>query len=198
MNLHRANMGFTLVELLVVLVITGMTTSLLVTGLGSTWQNFGRLSQKNLTINQGQIPKSWFLTTVNSALLGHPFEKMFWGSRTEFTFTTFGAPNDPMHKPQKIKWSLDNSYEHSYLQLTYRDDGEEETIDIWHFLEEADYEFQYLSNGEWLHSFEPKDGQLPQAIRIQSEDYVWVLATIHRPENADMPPEIPLFGKYEF
>ena len=198
----QKELGFTLVELLVVLVITGMTTSLLVTGLGTTWQNFDRLSNKNLTISQGQLPKSWFIKSVNAALLGHPDKPMFNGTAREFTLTTFLAPNDELRRPQEITWLILRSNNGSTLSYAYTDgygesDNSDLTEDIWQF-NSQNTSFEYLVNGAWLSEFAPDKGELPTAIRIQNSGESWALATVHRPEIADMPPEIPMFGKYEF
>ncbi len=190
-----------MVELLVVLVITGMTTSLLVTGLSTTWQNFDRLSNKNLTQSQGQLPKSWFIKSVNAALLGHPDKPMFEGTSESFVFTTFMTPNDALKRPQEVTWQINTKGENTVLSFSYYEWGQakrQNKVDVWQFSEFAYITFEYLVSGSWNDSFSPEKGELPKAIRIKSDTQVWAMATVHRPTMADMPPEIPMFGKYEF
>lgn len=206
--IKNATGGFTMVELLVVLVITGMTTSLLVTGLGTTWQNFDRLSNKNISQSQGQLPKSWFIKSVNAALLGHPDKPMFSGTASEFTFTTFLTPNDKLQRPQQITWRLSNNSRGSDLSFVYSPFVEEDpnrestnspqTVSVWQFSSQDGFTFEYLVSGAWANVFTPEKGELPTAIRIRNNTQIWTLATVHRPTLADMPPEIPLFGEYEF
>lgn len=206
--IKNATGGFTMVELLVVLVITGMTTSLLVTGLGTTWQNFDRLSNKNISLSQGQLPKSWFIKSVNAALLGHPDKPMFHGTATEFTFTTFLSPDDELQRPQEITWQLSATNNGNALSFHYstfdekrsnrESSSSQQTMTVWQFDSQDTFTFEYLVNNAWLVAFAPEKGELPKAIRIQNSTQVWTLATVHRPTLADMPPEIPLFGEYEF
>ena len=184
-----------MVELLVVLVITGMTTSLLVTGLSTTWQNFDRLSNRNLTQSQGQLPKSWFIKSVNAAILGHPDKQMFVGAPDEFTFMSFMVPNDPLNRPQVITWALARG-EHALKLVFYVNGKKNEVTNLKPAY--SNYAFEYLINGRWVSSYVPEKGSLPAAIRLKEGAQVWVVATVHRPHEADMPPEIPLFGKYEF
>lgn len=190
-----------MVELLVVLVITGMTTSLLVTGLNTTWQNFDRLSNKNLTQSQGQLPKSWFIKSVNAALLGHPDKPMFEGTPESFVFTTFMTPNDALMRPQEITWHINYKGENAMLSFVYQEWGKinrNVKVDIWQFSDLANITFEYLVNNSWIDNFSPEKGELPKAIRIKHDTQVWTMATVYRPTTADIPAEIPLFGKYEF
>lgn len=190
--------GFTLMELLVVLVITGMTTSLLVTGLSATWNNFDRLSDKNLILSQGQIPKKWFIDSVNAAVLAHPNVSMFNGSTYQFDFTTFFAPHDSLNRPLAISWSLTRKQNGISLSYSYYTDGEKTTVDVWQFEDSNQAFFEYLVDGSWVKSFYPKNGSIPKAIRIITDSKEWVLASVRRPTNAEVPPEMSLFGKYEF
>ena len=190
--------GFTLMELLVVLVITSMTTSLLVTGLTATWSNFDRLSDKNLILSQGQLPKKWFIDSVNAAVLTHPNVSMFNGSAYKFEFTTFLAPHDALSRPQVINWLLTRKQNGISLSYTYYTNGEKVAVDIWRFEGSENASFEYLVGGNWIESFNPKNGSIPKAIRIVTDSKEWVLASVHRPTEAEVPPEMSLFGKYEF
>lgn len=199
----RQHYGFTMVELLVVLVIVGITSSLLITGLTTTWNSFDRLSQKNLTQSRGQIPKSWFLKSVNAALLGHPEKSMFSGAQKQFTFTTFMSPDDDLKRPRHMKWFLSENKGVYSLRFSLEDLGNDEKtqnkeVTVWEFGDTSNVSFEYLVGGNWVNAYAPKNGKLPSAIRVNQMSGVWVVAAIKRPRLADMPPKMPVLGKYEF
>lgn len=197
------NSGFTLIELLVVLVITGMTATLLITGLNTTWSNFDRLSQQNLVRSRGQIPKSWFLKSVNAALLGHPEKPLFSGTEKSFTFVSFMAPDDDVQQPKQITWIIQETEESSFLRFSYESvDKDKKTqskvITVWRFSNSSSVYFEYLVDGAWVTDYRPQKGELPRAIRINNGFGVWVVAAVLRPRIADVPPKMPILGKYEF
>jgi len=55
--------------MLVGLVITALTASILATGLETTWRNFSKLDSKFLTSNSAQLPKKWFIESIEGSLL---------------------------------------------------------------------------------------------------------------------------------
>lgn len=199
----RPHNGFTMIELLVVLVIVGITTSLLITGLTTTWSSFDRLSQKNLTQSRGQIPKSWFLKSVNAALLGHPEKSMFSGTQEQFTFTSFMSPDDDLERPRRITWLLSenegvHSLSFSFVDIDRDGNTQSKGVTVWKFGNRPNVSFEYLVDGNWVNAYTPQSGNLPNAIRVNQISDIWVVAAIKRPLVADMPPKMPMLGKYEF
>jgi general secretion pathway protein J len=186
--------GFTLIEMLVVLVILGLTTSLMTQGLSTTWNNFSRLGARDLMNSYAQLPASWFEQSLQGAVLYHPYEVQVSGSENSFKYVTFNAPNDNKHIPQDITWSIHSTNLKWYLAFTTTA-SKTPTI-IRDFTTQP--KFEYWSNQQWQPSFEPPDGRLPIAVRIIYEEKVWTMAKIGRPEEADMPAELPMYGEYEF
>ena len=185
------NKGFTLIELLVVLVVTALTTSLLMTGLNTTWTNFEKLSSRNLIFSQAQIPKTWFTESIRGALLSHPDTPTFSGTDHRISMLSFLTP-DTTAVPKQVVWELREQNGTSVLGIV---EGEAQYSALLTFNEPV--HFEYLIQQEWQRTFSPTIGQLPRAVRIQGTQ-TQVLALVYRPTDADVPPEIPAFGKYEF
>jgi general secretion pathway protein J len=207
-QLGQKHAGFTLVEMLVVMVILALTTSLLTQGLSTTWRNFERLSARDLMNSSGQLPIDWFAKSVSASLLYHPAKVSVHGEPETYSFVSFASPDDDLHIPQKVKWRLapksalykasDNidTYKTAGWALSFESETSQEFIEIATFSEPP--RFEYWNGETWLNNFQPNDGQLPVAIRIMSGSRVWSIAKPERPAKADIPPELPLFGKYEF
>lgn len=188
------HLGFTLIEVLVVLVIMSLATTLLVSGLSTTWANFDKLNAKNLQATSSNMPQQWFNQSFKGAVMFHPYDPNFEGTPKGFAHITTTAPSAEHSAPQSIKWKLTNCIN--------------TTCDLQFSLNEAPaitiatlsrtYQFYYMVNGEWRNEFQPDNAVIPAAIKLSSGDNDWTLVTAGRPVNADMPPELPLFGKYEF
>lgn len=200
--------GFTLVEMLVVMVILALTTSLLTQGLSTTWRNFERLSARDLMNSSAQLPINWFAQSVSASLLYHPAKVLVRGEPESYSFVSFASPDDDLHIPQKLKWRLApksasykangniDTYKTAGWALSFKSEISQDFIEIATFSESP--RFEYWNGKAWLNNFRPDNGQLPVAIRIMSGDRVWSIAKPERPSKADIPPELPLFGKYEF
>ncbi|ABG41733.1 Prepilin-type cleavage/methylation [Paraglaciecola sp. T6c] len=200
--------GFTLVEMLVVMVILALTTSLLTQGLSTTWRNFERLSARDLMNSSAQLPINWFAQSVSGALLYHPANVLVRGEPDAYSFVSYASPDDDLHIPQKLKWRLApksmlsetrsdiDTYKTAGWALSFKSETSQEFIEIATFSEAP--RFEYWNGKAWLNDFQPDDGQLPVAIRVMSGSRVWSVAKPERPVRADIPPELPLFGRYEF
>ena len=186
-----ANKGFTLVELLVVMTIVSAVTTLLVSGLSTTWENFSKLNNSKLTIASSKLPLLWFSNSVNGALLYHPKKSYFTGTSQSFTYITSLAPDTPKGVPTEVTWSLDNN------QLVYLNNEKEDAINVLTLKNKL--HFEYLENNEWVQETSNNQGQLPEAIRIIDENnHILVMASPQRPTTADIPDDIRLDGELQF
>ncbi len=195
---HKRNYGFTLIEVLVVLVITALTTSLLITGLDSTWKNFDKLLAKELTSNSAKLPAQWFEESIKGSVLYHPEKTHFEGDDKSFRLVTRRAPNAEHSAPISAEWRISQVDTVWQLSISY---GEEQRAKvIYEFAVPA--RFEYMRETQWHDSFEDQVGTMPSAVRImvntQADPKIWAFAVAGRPVKADMPPELLLFGKYEF
>ncbi len=185
--------GFTLMEMLVVLVILAMTTSLLSTGLATTWQNFQRLGARDLIVSSAQLPAQWFRDSVRHALLYHPDKSLAQGGAARFSLVSAAVPNDRRNIPQSLEWIIYKDADRWSLAFV-PEIGEAVVIKE----STRPMVIEYWVDDEWQSGFSPDAGRLPDAVRIIEGDDVWVLAVPGRPTRADMPPEMALFGEYEF
>ena len=101
--------GFTLVELLVVMVIVSAVTTLLASGLSTTWNNFAKLNSSKLTISSSKLPLSWFSRSINGVILYNPLKSYFTGTQQSITYTTWAAPDTPVGVPTQVNWSVNNN-----------------------------------------------------------------------------------------
>jgi general secretion pathway protein J len=186
--------GFTLIEMLVVLVILSLTTSLLSTGLSTTWRNFERLGARSLMNSSAQLALSWFEQSIKGAQLYHPDTAVFSGNSNEISFISTKVPNDARQQPQTMHWRIHSNAKGWHLSFSSETHNQSTVITTFN----SQPVFEYLSQEQWFDAFAPKDGRLPIAIRIRLGDRIWVLANPGRPVLADIPPELPLYGKYEF
>lgn len=185
--------GFTLIEVLVVLVILSMTSAILVSGLSTIWKSFERLSQKQ--INQASnIGISWLRQSVENAVMFHPNDSVFFGDARTIKFVTAMPIDDASGKPIRITWMLI---------------GDNETTELWHYNElnntrykvyshQQALSFRYLVSGKWQATFQPTAGVLPQAISLVTEQSTLLLASPNGPLQAIAPAEFILYGAYEF
>jgi len=186
--------GFSLIEMLVVLVILALTTSLMTQGLSTTWSNFSRLGARDLLNSSAQLPFSWFSQSLAGAVLYHPDVPSVIGSANRFEYITFMAPDDAKHIPQKIVWQLVST--DGGWQLAFSSESHPQLSYIKAFSSLP--RFEYWVDQQWQTEFKPDAGRLPTAVRIVQQDTIMVVAKIARPEQADIPAELPIFGKYEF
>lgn len=189
----KINKGFTLIEILVVMVIMSLTTSLLISGLTTTWSNFERLNSRQLKINGLELPKLWFNNSYAAALHSHPSKVTLNGNEESVSFTTFSVPNETLGKPRKITWSINKKQEEYSLGFSTSKSARIDIVNT-----SAPMKFEYLHNGSWQNTFSTA-GILPKAIRVVlPQSKIWTTANLKRDVNAYHPPELELFGAYEY
>jgi general secretion pathway protein J len=190
----NAKHGFTLIEMLVVLVIVSLTTSLLMTGLSNTWRNFERLGARELSLSAGMIGASWFRQSIEGAVMYHPFSNDFRGNSSTISMITFNAPFSSEQTPQKISWRIVRKKNLWVLELI--DSHQQKSYLVEEF--DTQVQFEYLSGGGWQSQFSQERNTLPAAIRILVGNVEWIRIYPKRPLLSDMPVEYPAFGVYEF
>ena len=188
--------GFSLIELIVVLIIVSLSSVLLAQGLTTTWRNFAKLNVNQLSAEQTKLPLRWFANSVNAALLSHPERKVFGGDAKYNAFTSYLPPDQSgsLKKPSKIRWSI--MYQGGEWRLIYNNETYAKSLSVFTFKQEAF--FSYLVDGQWLEEANLPAGKMPRAIAIVSNSNILVTAVLGRPTNADIPAEYPVFGSYEF
>ena len=191
--MRRGEGGFTLLEILVVLAILGMTVPLVAIGLSTTWKNFERLNVQNLALAQAKLPAKWFRDSITYAVLYHPDTPVVFGGPQSLDLVTAAAPNVTGAIPRRVKWSVTEEADVYTLAFTLL---EEQAVIV--KKSRQPLYFQYLVDEEWLSDFAASKAVLPKAVRVREGEHTWVLATPGRDLRADVPHELPLFGEYEF
>ncbi|GEA09462.1 hypothetical protein KUL42_42230 [Alteromonas sp. KUL42] len=185
--------GFTLVEMLVVLVILSLTTTLLVEGLGTTWRNFDKLNSQQLIVNRGLLPKKWFIDSFKGAQLYHPFKSVFSGSSQRVSFITINPPGTIKATPTKVEWSIES--QNSAIQGLYYSIDNGDKVKVANL--NGQFSFSYLNGQRWEDSFSPNKALLPNAIKILNGDEQWLLGIPGRDVEAIMPTGIAVNGTHE-
>lgn len=186
--------GFSIVELLIVLMIMAMVTTLISSGLINTQRNFARLDKSNIITTGLSLPKYWFCESFRGVVLYHPYKPSFEGNEIAVEMHSFISPVDEFNVPQKISWNIEIKDQTNYLVLkTFMPDQEFVITSL-----PENSRFAYLYNSNWVDQFKPSYNRLPEGIRIFSPKGVWVETSIIRPLEAEIPAELARFGKYEY
>jgi general secretion pathway protein J len=191
--------GFTIVEMLVVMVILALTTTLLTEGLSTTWRSFERLGARSLIVSSAQLPLSWFEQSFAGAVLYHPDKALVQGNSHSFQFMTFMAPDDPLHIPQQLIWKIETSTNipsKNHWSLSFQSELAKQSLVVQSFTTQPS--FEYWNGQQWVNEFYPKNGRLPEAVKIIVDGQTWAIAKIGRPALADVPVELEEFRAYEF
>lgn len=185
--------GFTLIEMLVVLVIISLTTTLLIEGLGTTWRNFDKLNGQQLSVNKSLLPKKWFIDSFKGAQLFHPLKAAFTGNSKSMSFTTIYPPGALVPTPSKLTWSIEIKNSTSQEMYFSIDGGKKVKVaDL-----NGQYNFTYLNESKWSNSYEPREAKLPRAIKIVDGDEQWVFCTPGRDIITTVPTSIAINGTHE-
>lgn len=189
----KYNAGFTLIEVLVVLVIMSITTTLLIEGLGTTWRNFDKLNNQQLGVNKSVLPKKWFIESLKGAQLYHPYSPVFSGTAQRISFITITPPDAIASVPTKITWTIEDVSSQSQ-GLFFKTNNNPKVLVASVY---GQLSFSFLDGDIWRATFQPDDARVPNAIKIQNNDKQWLFSASGRPPQVKIPPEITLYGKHE-
>ena len=186
--------GFTLIEVLVVLVIVSLVTTILSSGLATTWNNFSRLDSRTAQSNALILVSGWFRESVAHAVLEHPEIINFSGDLSSISFRTTRPPSVKMNHPSRMVWRIIEIDGRSQLGF---ESGLESDLTVI-FTTDEPLSFEYLSDGKWSEYFFPENALLPDAVRIVKNGEGFIYASPSGPITPYVPPELALFGEYEF
>jgi general secretion pathway protein J len=161
--------GMTLLELLVVLMLVSMLSTLLMQGVGFFLGKYETVQRVQKRISETMVRRLWFVESVKG-VIPHPNErKRFEGGPSSFTGTSIQALASEPGRPVLIKWVID--VEKRSPRLMYHERGKL----LWEImsLEGEQYSFQYADRQfNWYKEW-PQDGKLgidgeriPHAIKL--------------------------------
>ena len=175
----RGSRGFTLLEVLVVLVLVSLTMTVLMQGVLYTLQLRTQFLTQQQRLREDFLPESWFRSS-SAALAPVKADRpeAFQGDREGFRglslMPLLGKPGEPV----RIEWRLTSSDGQRILQ--YRQENREEVVAVSAWPETTQVGLDYLDgNGHWSERWPPPTApapgsqpppQLPAALRLKISD----------------------------
>lgn len=167
----RRAAGFTLIEVLVVMIMLAMISGVLFQALERAYRLQERFGQTLFSVQQGQMVADWYRQTVQGLYPDHPDgANVFEGKQQELTGLSTNPLSDDYGMPTPITWKLRSQPESGTMDLVYADKKKETPMMSWRAKEAR---FVYLDAEQKPHeSWPPRLGlfpQLPSQIQIQTE-----------------------------
>ncbi|MDD5123598.1 prepilin-type N-terminal cleavage/methylation domain-containing protein [Methylovulum sp.] len=164
--------GFTLMEVLVVLVLVSLISGLLMQGFGYVLRLRFNVTQQIKKQRIQQLQEHWYRNLVTGIIVNTREEKaLFQGSESVLQGQSINTLTAPAGVPQAFTLTL--SAQENTIVLRYRiTEKEEWRLGQWTAQKAS---FSYLDNqGNWVPTWPPKMGavtqQLPEAIQLQIEN----------------------------
>lgn len=162
--------GLTLLELLVVLVLTSLIGTLVIQGIGfilGQYRTVTRIGRISALANRQQ---QWFVSTVRGLVPSLHGNRRFKGEAGAFEGLTLSPLAAGPGRPVKIRWSIDTQDGVGSV-VTYGEEGGVEWTLL--TLPDPDLSFQYADGaGQWYGHW-PFDGQsrqgIPSMVRIVAD-----------------------------
>jgi len=164
---HPTFKGLTLLEMLVVLIITSFLTALLLQGFGLILQLRTQVSTHLHDLQHGALQEYWFRNSTTSLLSDyHNGKFIFQGNSQKFSGLTLFPLENSLGKIAPFAWQFERHEQETVLRYQ-KADGEYWTISRWPGQRGS---FQYQdAQGQWHDQWPPAffkttPPQLPQAI----------------------------------
>ncbi|MEM7017377.1 MAG: hypothetical protein AAF512_08575 [Pseudomonadota bacterium] len=180
---RRKIIGLTLLEMLVVLVLTSLLSLLLFQGLGYALTLRTRFVDQLDNLRQGAIQAHWFRSSTAGLIADYedtPNNHVFKGDEKSFNGLTLVPLDEYAGVPTLFKWELETRQDMQVLRY-HRSNAEVWDIAQWQ-LRDAESSFRYLGHdGKWHDEWPPRQGleppQLPKAIMLsgyrRQQPFTW-------------------------
>ena len=181
--------GFTLLEMLVVMILTGMITGILMQGLHQVFRLQTHFGREIFDTQQGEMYTEWFRQSVNGLMPDYADGKhKFKGSQREFSGLTL-APLDTANTALlPFSWHLRFDPETGRTQLRYGTGDDAATVLSW---PGNSGRFVYFdANNEAHDEWPPFLGmwpQLPQAIYLENQNTEQPRVIVAVPKGLETP-----------
>ncbi len=180
--------GFTLIEVLVVLIIVAMVSGILFQALERAYRLQERFGTELFSVQQRQMATDWYRQTVQGLHPDYPDGRsLFQGNEREFSGLSSNALGHDYGAPTPITWKIRNHRQSGTSELVYLEEKQETLILTWHG---NAAHFIYLDEKQVTHeSWPPPLGlwpQLPKQIQLVTQDGgdpVNITATIMGPAS---------------
>ena len=172
-KLDRSNQtGFTLIEVLVVLIIVGMISSTLFQALEQAYRLQDRFGMELFKVQQGQMAADWYRQTVQGLHPDYPDGRnIFHGEDREFSGLTGNPLGDEYGALTPVTWKIRNNQQNSTTELVYIEEKRETPVLTWRGNQAR---FIYLDEQQAPHDRWPPplglSTQLPKQIQLVAMD----------------------------
>ena len=169
--------GLTLLECLVVLVVTSLLSSLVIQGFGFFLGHYQRVTRIGQASALALRQQHWFVSTVQGMVPSLHDRRRFKGEGGGFAGVTLHPLAAQPGRPVKVRWSIDTREGGSSV-VVYREEGAVEWTVL--NLPEAGLSFQYADEaGRWYDHWpvDPRSRQgIPSLLRLVSDSgrAVWL------------------------
>lgn len=192
--MKRPSSGFTLIEMLVVLIITALVSGVLFQALERSYNLQRRFGAELFKTQQGQMAVDWYRQSVQGLYPDYPGQPgVFKGDETGLAGLTTTPLSDNFGMPTPFRWSLVEAADKSHTDLVYREGGAETVILSW---QGSGAKFSYIDAERVAHErWPPPLGvfpQLPRQVQVEARDSGEPIVIVATPLGPTEPPVRPM------
>lgn len=182
--------GFTLIEVLVVMIMVALISSVLLQALERAYRLKERFGVELFNVQQGQMTTDWYRQSVNGLYPDYgDGANVFHGGEQEFSGLSTNPLSDDYGIVTPIAWKLHSQPQNGTTGLSYTENNQETFILNWRCNQAR---FIYLDDTHTPHdSWPPRLGlfpQLPVQIQIQTKDAGGNITLVASPMGPKTPP----------
>jgi general secretion pathway protein J len=168
----RLSRGLSLLELLVVLSLVSMVTTILFQGYGYMLLNYQRIQMRQAHESERALTNAWFRSSLEATLAFEDSTERFEGGPGLIAATSFAPLLGEPGLPLQLSWELERDQRGT--RLLYRDASSPDSLLISEWDASITAEFRYLDiEGEWRSEWRDTGAeQLPVAIQLAFSEAV--------------------------
>lgn len=131
-RIRSRQVGFTLIEVLVVLILLALVSGILFQALERAYRLQNRFGTELFKVQQGQMAADWYRQTVQGLYPDQPEgPNMFRGKGQEFSGLSSNPLGERYGTPTPFAWKIRDGQEDGTTELVYREDKKETPVLIW-------------------------------------------------------------------
>ena len=185
--------GFTLIEMLVVLIIVGMISGILFQALERAYRLQNRFGMELIDAQQGQMVADWYRQTVQGLYPDYAGgAHSFQGKEQEFSGLTSNPLSENYGAPTAIAWKIISHRKNDVIELVYIEGQKEMPIMSWRG---SSARFVYFDEEQTPHDVWPPPlglfPQIPKQIHLVVKSQIETINLIAAPRGPKLPPARP-------